>query len=107
MRGPPSAWPSGGWGMNEDRGGAELRSIVAAQAHGWRQTLGVGSGGAHTEGGGRRERCDCHMGPHLLVHLIVLFGAHVMEIWTYMKQISKFMDRDENSGQVQGPRRAF
>ena len=25
-----------------------------------------------------------------------------MEIWTYMKQISKFMDRDENSGQVQG-----
>ena len=26
-----------------------------------------------------------------------------MEIWTYMKQISKFMDRDENSGQVQGP----
>jgi len=63
MRGPPSAWPSGGWGMNEDRGGAELRSIVAAQAHGWRQTLGVGSGGAHTEGGGRRERCDCHMGP--------------------------------------------
>ena len=30
-----------------------------------------------------------------------------MEIWTYMKQISKFMDRDENSEQVQGPRRAF
>ena len=40
-----------------------------------------------------------------------------MEIWTYMKRISKFMDldvhfekyrdRDENSGQVQGPRRAF
>ena len=30
-----------------------------------------------------------------------------MEIWTYMKQISKFMDRDENSGQVQGSRRAF
>ena len=26
-----------------------------------------------------------------------------MEVLTYMKQISKFMDRDENSGQVQGP----
>ena len=26
-----------------------------------------------------------------------------MQVLTYMKQISKFMDRDENSGQVQGP----
>ena len=34
------------------------------------------------------------MGPHMLVHLIVLFGEHVMEIWTYMKWISKFRDLD-------------
>ena len=28
----------------------------------------------------------------MLVHLIVLFEEHVMEIWTYMKWISKFRD---------------
>ena len=57
----------------------------------------------------RREKGEVSLpyGPHLSVHLIVLFGVHVMEVLTYMKQISKFMDRDENSGQVQGPRRAF
>jgi len=33
-------------------------------------------------------------GPYLSVQLIALFRAHVIEIWTYMKHISKFMDLD-------------